>query len=217
MKKFTRSVLAGLVFGSVVVQFLQPVRAQILNPQVQSVATLQLDLHTAICAQKWDEAIQLTNLLIGSDEVQPAYREQLVTLRYSLTTYRNNRTVFSSMPGCPSIATGTGNIPTSNGSMGTTGSTSAATNRTQTPTPIPTSTPAPTSTFNWEQGQKDLESGRYNTGVNVPLPSSSVYNGSGGYGGGGYSGSGRCNTPSDTDRNGNRCGGRAASERPGGR
>ncbi|WP_416667877.1 hypothetical protein [Egbenema bharatensis] len=35
--------------------------------------------------------------------------------------------------------------------------------------------------------------------------------------GGGSSGGGNCNTPGDTAADGSRCGGRAASERPGGR
>ncbi|NJN13341.1 MAG: hypothetical protein HC815_37685, partial [Richelia sp. RM1_1_1] len=46
-----------------------------------------------------------------------------------------------------------------------------------------------------------------------PLPSSNV----GGSVSSTSSGGGSCNVPSDRDSNGNRCGGRAASERKGGR
>jgi micrococcal nuclease len=69
---------------------------------------------------------------------------------------------------------------------------------------------ASNSSFDWSKAQQMIDSGNYSTGVNS---AESSYGGS-------YSNSGsggNCNSPSDTDSAGRRCGGRAASEKPGGR
>jgi micrococcal nuclease len=72
---------------------------------------------------------------------------------------------------------------------------------------------ASNSTFDWRKAQQMIDSGRYSSGVN------SVDGFHGNFGGSHpTSGSGgTCNSPSDRDSAGKRCGGRAASERPGGR
>ncbi|HEY9909379.1 MAG TPA: hypothetical protein V6D18_17450, partial [Thermosynechococcaceae cyanobacterium] len=70
------------------------------------------------------------------------------------------------------------------------------------------------SRVDWNNAQIDINAGKYDPGVNT-------YYGQqygGGYSGGSYSsGSGNCDTPGQYDVRGRSCGGRAASERPGGR
>jgi endonuclease YncB( thermonuclease family) len=66
------------------------------------------------------------------------------------------------------------------------------------------------SSFDWSKAQQMIDSGNYSTGVNS---AESSYGGSFSNSGSG----GNCDSPSDTDSAGRRCGGRAASEKPGGR
>jgi micrococcal nuclease len=69
------------------------------------------------------------------------------------------------------------------------------------------------SRVDWSKAQQDIDSGRYSNEVNSIDSSDSTYGGSSSSSGSG----GSCNIPSDTDSAGRSCGGRAASERPGGR
>jgi micrococcal nuclease len=76
-----------------------------------------------------------------------------------------------------------------------------------------TSSPNAKPKFDWSKAQQDIDSGRYSNGVNSVDSSDSSYGGSSSGSGSG----GSCNNPSDRDSAGRNCGGRAASERPGGR
>jgi micrococcal nuclease len=69
---------------------------------------------------------------------------------------------------------------------------------------------ASNSNFDWRKAQQMIDSGNYSTGVNS---AESSYGGSYTNSGSG----GNCESPSDRDSAGRRCGGRAASEKPGGR
>jgi micrococcal nuclease len=62
---------------------------------------------------------------------------------------------------------------------------------------------------NWRNAQQDIDSGRYSVRI-IDAGGGRSY---GGFTGGG----GGCNVPSDRAADGSRCGGRAASQRPGGR
>jgi micrococcal nuclease len=66
------------------------------------------------------------------------------------------------------------------------------------------------SRVDWRRAQEDIDAGRYT----IEVTESSGRGSSGGYSGGG---GGPCNVPSDQASNGSSCGGRAASQRPGGR
>jgi micrococcal nuclease len=77
----------------------------------------------------------------------------------------------------------------------------------------PKSAPGSTSRIDWSKAQQDIDSGRYSNGVNSIDSSESSYGGSSSASGG----RGSCNNSWDTDSAGRSCGGRAASERPGGR
>ncbi|HEY9906026.1 MAG TPA: hypothetical protein V6D18_00295 [Thermosynechococcaceae cyanobacterium] len=71
------------------------------------------------------------------------------------------------------------------------------------------------SRVNWNNAQTDLDAGKYDPGVNIYY---GQRYGGGSSSGGSYSGgSGNCDTPGQTDSIERRCGGRAASVRPGGR
>lgn len=77
-----------------------------------------------------------------------------------------------------------------------------------------TNTPA---RVDWGQAQSDINAGKYRVGDN---PVTSIYDGTGFSSGGGFPSSGSggaCSTPGQRDSIGRRCGGRAASERPGGK
>jgi micrococcal nuclease len=76
-----------------------------------------------------------------------------------------------------------------------------------------TSSSSSTSRVDWSKAQQDIDAGRYSNGVNSIDSSDGSYSGS--FSGSGSGGS--CNNPSDRDSAGRSCGGRAASERSGGR
>jgi hypothetical protein len=69
----------------------------------------------------------------------------------------------------------------------------------------------------WAEALRLLQSGRVSTATPPPPDRGVVSSGGGSGSSSGSSGSGRCNVPSDIAADGSRCGGRAASERPGGR
>jgi micrococcal nuclease len=72
---------------------------------------------------------------------------------------------------------------------------------------------ASNSSFDWSKAQHMIDSGKYSSGVNSVDSSNGNFGGSYPTSGSG----GTCSSPSDRDSAGRRCGGRAASKRPGGR
>lgn len=78
-----------LAFTSLsLLSFTLPATAQ-LAPTEQLRAAIQ----EAVCLNNWEEAIELTSSLMGRQEIDPVYRQQLLELRYDLIDHRNSQTV----------------------------------------------------------------------------------------------------------------------------
>ena len=63
-------------------------------------------LKVAICAQDWDEAINLSGNLIASSEITPEHRQTLVDWRHRFSDYAKNHIKFDSVPNCEGIQIG---------------------------------------------------------------------------------------------------------------
>lgn len=64
---------------------------------------LQTQLQAAICSNDWPQAIDLTNQLIGSDDLSPEDRESLVNYRSQLQNWRATGARFANLPNCNSF------------------------------------------------------------------------------------------------------------------
>ncbi len=75
--------------------------------QVSNVQQLQSQLQNSVCASDWNNAIAAIQQLIGSAEITPDYRQQLVAYRSQLDGYRASRVEYarSSDPRCQSTST----------------------------------------------------------------------------------------------------------------
>lgn len=70
--------------------------------QTPAIDTLQSQLQTAICLNDWPQAIDLTNQLIGSDDLSPDDRNRLVNSRSQLQNWRATGARFANLPNCNS-------------------------------------------------------------------------------------------------------------------
>ncbi|MBD2090610.1 PPC domain-containing protein [Microcoleus sp. FACHB-1515] len=68
--------------------------------QTPAIDTLQTQLQAAICLNDWPQAIDLTNQLIGSDDLSPEDRESLVNYRSQLQNWRATGARFANLPNC---------------------------------------------------------------------------------------------------------------------
>lgn len=72
------------------------------SAQTQSVEQLRTDLQNAVCLNDWDDAVRVTSSLIGSSEITPQYRQELVDFRRELQGWQASQAQFdrSSNPDC---------------------------------------------------------------------------------------------------------------------
>lgn len=75
------------------------------QPQDVSIQALYANLRDAVCQNDWDTAIQTIRPMIGSPNVSPAYRQQLVALRHELEHWRAAQASFASSTCNGAIAT----------------------------------------------------------------------------------------------------------------
>jgi hypothetical protein len=166
-------VKSSLLILSSVVLFSQAAIAQI-----STIREEQIELHKALCEQRWVTAGQIIDQMRSATSISIEYRTELFLLGLKVQDLRDGKTQLSGLPGCSGQEELIGVNPR----------------------------------VNWSTAQKDIESGLYTIGVNYVSSSGS---------GGGISSSsrsaGNCDRPSDLAADGSQCGGRAASERPGGR
>jgi hypothetical protein len=66
----------------------------------QSITQLHAALQAAVCRNDWDSALIVINPLIGSPNIRPAYREQLVSFRSQLQDWRAAQARFASGTSC---------------------------------------------------------------------------------------------------------------------
>jgi Bacterial pre-peptidase C-terminal domain len=92
----------------------QPAAAQTSATETPAAAEvierLQTDLQFAVCRNDWNQAIQNTNQLIGSEDISADYREQLLRFRYQLQDWRTSGARFANLPNCGSAAMSQGAI-----------------------------------------------------------------------------------------------------------
>ena len=65
-----------------------------------TVEGLHATLQNAVCNNDWEQAIRATQSLIGSPNITPSYRQQLVVLRHQLEEWRATHASFAEVPGC---------------------------------------------------------------------------------------------------------------------
>jgi hypothetical protein len=153
--------------------------------EMQPIARLHSDLHQAMCAQDWDEAIVIATQMLSHPRLSREYRHHLRPLVQQFEAFRrSDEAVY--MAGC-GFAGNELNWESSINAMRRQAGSSGSSN-----------SPYTFEAFRFG-GMRSGEGG------------------GGSRGGGGGSGGGNCNTPGDTAADGSRCGGRAASERAGGR
>lgn len=74
------------------------------QPQVSQVQTLYATMQGAACRNDWQGALNVIGSLIGSPDLSPAYRQQLVAFRQQLEQWQAAGTQFNHVPGCGAIA-----------------------------------------------------------------------------------------------------------------
>jgi hypothetical protein len=79
----------------------QPAQAQTAN-QSMYVARLYASLQRSVCRNDWNQALRLTSRLIGSPDITPVAREQLVRFRYHLEDWRAAKSLVENIPECES-------------------------------------------------------------------------------------------------------------------
>lgn len=159
-----------------------PVRAQQVSPVSQAqLNEWHAQYQQAWCTQNWEQAIVVADRMLSVD-LEPAYKQQLMSNRQTLIGYRERRERFSYMPGC------------SGGQV------------------VGSSDPG--SDARWDRA---IQSVGGSAGRGANSSSSPSYSSGSNYGSPGGTGSGNCDYSWQTDSAGRSCGGRAASERPGGR
>lgn len=77
-----------------------PLAAIAQSAPQNSVAALHTALQTAVCQNDWTRALQVTGMLIGSDQVSTEYRNQLMTYREQLRAWREARATVA-IANCP--------------------------------------------------------------------------------------------------------------------
>lgn len=64
------------------------------------VERLHTTLQNAVCNNDWEQAIRVTQSLIGSPNITPSYRQQLAVLRHQLEEWRATHASFAEVPNC---------------------------------------------------------------------------------------------------------------------
>lgn len=74
--------------------------------QSQDVSVQQLysALQQAVCRNDWNGALAVINPLLGSPDLTPDYRQQLLRFRYQLEDWRAARSVVENIPNCRGVA-----------------------------------------------------------------------------------------------------------------
>lgn len=90
-----RSVKLRLWFALFACGFTLPAFAQ-----TSAIDSLQTQLQAAICLNDWPQAIDLTNQLIGSDDLSPEDRDSLVNYRSQLQNWQATGARFANLPNC---------------------------------------------------------------------------------------------------------------------
>lgn len=70
--------------------------------QAPAIDSLQIQLQAAICRNDWSQAIDLSNQLIGSDDLSSEDRNRLVNYRSRLQDWRATGARFANLPNCDS-------------------------------------------------------------------------------------------------------------------
>ncbi|NJN22517.1 MAG: hypothetical protein HC812_16745 [Leptolyngbya sp. RL_3_1] len=96
LEGWQRQGMATMVAGGIILGSAFGVRANTLE-----VAHEQL--LRAVCLNDWEAAIALTAPLIAADDVTPAYRQSMVTLRDIFEVYRVNGTVIPDINNCEQV------------------------------------------------------------------------------------------------------------------
>lgn len=233
-----------LMFLSVALLPLCPVTARaesVQSAQIQNIQFLQAQLQQQVCAQQWAEAIQTIDRLLASPiEWGLGQREQLIDYRESLVQYAQAGTHFDSVSFCgvavsaeqweravSAVANGAGTSGRVTGGMpqGSYSSFSGSSGGFASDSFSPS--------FSSLEGFEGGNSSSLRSSGSFGETSSSGFDDSRNptsdpffrfrnlenFMGGGQSGGagGSCNNPGDIAADGSRCGGRAASSRPGGR
>jgi len=73
-------------------------------PSEENLQLLYTALHSAICRNDWDQALAVIQPLIGSPDISPNYRQQLVRFRYQLETWHASQAQVVAIPTCRAIA-----------------------------------------------------------------------------------------------------------------
>lgn len=68
--------------------------------QTAAIESLQAQLQTAICRNDWTQAIDLSNQLIGSEDLLPEDRDRLVNYRSQIQNWRASGARFANLPNC---------------------------------------------------------------------------------------------------------------------
>ncbi|MDX2240669.1 MAG: hypothetical protein NW224_08305 [Leptolyngbyaceae cyanobacterium bins.302] len=83
-----------------------PSRSTVSQQQSQDVSVQQLYsvLQQAVCRNDWNGALAVINPMLGSPDLTPAYRQQLLRFRYQLEDWRAARSVVEDIPNCGAVA-----------------------------------------------------------------------------------------------------------------
>ncbi len=76
----------------------------IANAQSPTVQQLHSSLQTAVCRNDWQQALQAINRLIGSEQITPASRAQLVQFRAQLQEWQATSARVTNIAGCEAVA-----------------------------------------------------------------------------------------------------------------
>jgi hypothetical protein len=72
--------------------------------QTVSVQQLYASMQGAVCQNDWNQALRVLSSLIGSPDITPDYRLQLVQFRHQLEEWRASRSIVEAIPNCRGIA-----------------------------------------------------------------------------------------------------------------
>lgn len=80
------------------------VRTQHSPQPTVSVQQLYSSMQGAVCQNDWNQALRVLNSLVGSPDITPAYRQQLVQFRHQLEEWRASRSIVEAIPNCQGMA-----------------------------------------------------------------------------------------------------------------
>jgi hypothetical protein len=74
-----------------------------LEPSI-GVQQLYASMQAAVCQNDWNRALRSLNALVGSPQISPDYRQQLVNFRHQLEEWRASRSRVEDISTCRSVA-----------------------------------------------------------------------------------------------------------------